>query len=225
MEKAAQKGWRFSRRNPIVRPQTRLTEWRANIIQVRHPDGRPIDGTSVWDLTWAEIEGRRQVVDMVKFLREWVPGFERAEIVDIPPQIGLRETRRVHGEYELTADDVLECRDFEDTIGVNGWPLEAHESGRVAVRWQEARGYNQLPYRIILPQRIDNLLMAGRCASMTHEAQAAARVSGPCFVMGQAAGTAAALSRKDGVSPKQLDVRKLQTQLERDGAYLGTKEL
>jgi hypothetical protein len=107
---------------------------------------------------------------------------------------------------------------------VNGWPVEAHIAGDVKfVFARKRRGFNQLPYRMILPLGIRNLLVAGRCASMTHEGQSSARVSGACFVMGQAAGTAAALALGNGISPEKLDVRELQRQLERDGAYLGTK--
>ena len=93
----------------------------------------------------------------------------------------------------LTESDVLDCANFDDTIGVNGWPLELHMKGDVEFRWTkipESRGFNQLPYRMIVPPAFDNLWVAGRCASMTHEAQSAARVTGACFVMGQAAGSA-----------------------------------
>ena len=88
---------------------------------------------------------------------------------------------------------------------------------------RKERGFNQLPYRMIVPLAIENLLVAGRCASMTHEGQSSARVTGPCFVMGQAAGTAADLALQAGVAPRRLDVKSLQERLERDGAYLGRK--
>ncbi len=109
----------------------------------------------------------------------------------------MRETRRVTGLYQLTADDVVSCASFADTIGVNGWPIENHAAGDVIWRWPDipgSRGFNHLPYRMLVPPGFDNLLVAGRCASMTHEGQSAARVSGGCFVMGQAAGCAAHLS-------------------------------
>lgn len=124
----------------------------------------------------------------------------------------------------LTGEDVLSCADFRDAVGVNGWPLERHVAGDVEWSWPpipRSRGYNQLPYRMCLPQKIDNLLVAGRCASMTHDGQSAARVSGACFVMGQAAGTAGALALKAGVAPCALDVRLLQARLRRDGVFMG----
>jgi hypothetical protein len=158
------------------------------------------------------------------FIRRSTPGFEKAYIVEIAPQIGIRETRRVRGEYMVTVEDVLGCADFADAIGVNGWPVEAHVSGDVNFVFQKAqRGFNQLPYRMIVPQGVKNLFVTGRCASMTHEAQSSARVSGSCFIMGQAAGTAADLALARGIAPREVDVSELQRRLEADGAYLGRK--
>ena len=222
MEEAEAKGRRFPRKKPIVRPQPNPVEWRANLTQIRNPDGTAVSGIDARQLAWGEREGRRQVWDTFQFIREATPGFEQAYIADIAPQIGIRETRRVKGEYMLTEDDVLDCADFADAIGVNGWPVEDHVAGSVDFRFQRnERGYNQLPYRMIVPMGVDNLLVAGRCASMTHGGQSAARVSGPCFVMGQAAGTAAHLALKARTRPRTLDVSVLQAQLKNQGAWLG----
>ena len=222
MEEAEAKGRRFPRKKPIVRPQPNPVEWRANLTQIRNPDGSAVSGIDARQLAWGEREGRRQVWDTFQFIRETAPGFERAYIADIAPQIGIRETRRVKGEYMLTEDDVLDCADFRDAIGVNGWPVEDHVAGSVEFRFQRNdRGYNQLPYRMIVPMGVDNLLVAGRCASMTHGGQSAARVSGPCFVMGQAAGTAAHLALKTRSRLSTLDVAMLQAQLKNQGAWLG----
>ena len=222
MEEAERSGRRFPRRKPIVRPQPNPIEWRANLTQIRNPDGTAVSGIDADQLTYGEIEGRRQCWDTFEFIRGSAPGFERAYIVEIAPQIGIRETRRVRGEYMLSEDDVLDCVDFADAIGVNGWPVEAHVAGDGQFVFpRQKRGFNQLPYRMIVPQKIDNLFVAGRCASMTHGGQSAARVSGPCFVMGQAAGTAAALALQANVAPRRLEVGRLQQALERDGAYLG----
>src|SRR3954471_9730956 len=195
MEKAESEGSRFPRKKPIVRPQPNPAEWRANLTQIRNPDGSAVNGIDAEQLSWGEMEGRRQVRDTFEFIRGVTPGFERAYIADIAPQIGIRETRRMRGEYVLTEDDVLDCADFPDAIGVNGWPVEEHVAGSVEFRFQrKERGFNQLPYRMLLPLKLKNLLIAGRCASMSHGGQSAARVSGPCFAMGQAAGTAAHLA-------------------------------
>ena len=224
MDEAAAKGRVFPRKSPIIRPQKNPMEWRVNVTQLANPDGSPVDATDAVQLSRAEVEGRRQIVDFFQFLRECAPGFENAYILEIAPQVGVRETRRVVGSYQLTESDVLTCASFDDTIGVNGWMVEAHVAGDIVLKWQDtprARGFNHLPYRMLVPQRLDNLLVAGRCASMTHMGQSAARVSGACFAMGQAAGTAAALALAAGVAPRSLGVAGLQRALEAAGAYLG----
>jgi len=212
----------FPRKKPIVRPQRNPLEWRANLTQLRTADGGAIDGTDVDQLTLGELTGRQQALDAFTFIRDRTPGFEDSYIVDIAPQIGIRETRRIIGAYQLTEDDVLGCADFDDTIGVNGWPVEAHVAGTVEFRWQRGeRGFNQLPFRIIVPPATANLYVAGRCASMTHGAQSAARVTGPCFAMGEAAGTAAAMALDAGSSGAAVDIAELQRRLQDQGAYLG----
>src|SRR6185437_8529956 len=109
-------------------------------------DGGAIDGTDVDDLTRGELAGRQQALDAFTFIRDRTPGFGDSYIVDIAPQIGIRETRRIIGPYQLSEEDVLYCADFDDTIGVNGWPVEAHVAGSVEFRWQKReRGFNQIP--------------------------------------------------------------------------------
>jgi FAD dependent oxidoreductase len=224
MEKAEAGGQnRFPRKAAIVRPQRATMEWRVNFTQLARPDGRAINGLEPDDLTRGEIEGRRQALEAFKFLRS-VPGFEDSYIVDLPPQLGIRETRRVIGGYSLSGEDVLGCASFDDSIGVNGWPIESHVAGDVIFTFPpipQSRGFNELPYRMLVPEEIDNLLVAGRCASMTHDGQSAARVSGACFAMGEAAGTAAALALDGGTSPRRVAVDKLQTQLVQHGAFIG----
>jgi len=224
MEAEEREGRRFPRRGAIVRPQRNPIEWRANLTQISRPDGRAASGIDLQELSDGETEGRRQCWEVFQFIRERVPGFEQSYIVEIAPQIGIRETRRVVGGYQLSEADILGCARFADSIGVNPWPVEAHVAGNVVVRFPEAPdacGFNQMPYRMIVPRGVDNLLVAGRCASMTHEGQSAARVSGPCFVMGQAAGLAADLALRDGVRPAAIDVAILQDRLVAGGAWLG----
>jgi hypothetical protein len=232
MHEAEARGVNFPRKGAIVRPQKNTSEWRVNVTQMKHPDGRAIDGTDADELAMGEIFGRSQVYAFYKFLKAEVPGFENAYIIDIPPQLGIRETRRITGAYQLTGDDVVGCASFGDTIGVNGWPLEMHVAGDVVWRWPDipgSRGYNHLPYRMLAPlnargRPFDNLLVAGRCASMTHEGQSAARVSGPCFVMGEAAGTAAHLALKSNVNCSDVSIGTLQEALAANGAFLGRAE-
>ena len=196
-----------------------------NLTQVANPDGTAVDGADAVQFSRGEIEGRRQIADSFAMLRNAIPGFANAYIVDIPPQIGIRETRRIMGDYVLTEDDVLGCASFDDTIGVNGWPIEDHVAGDVIFRWPDipgSRGFNQLPYRMLLPLGLKNVFVVGRCASMTHGGQSAARVSGACFVMGEAAGIAAAMAVAGNGATRHIDVTALQAELTRRGAYLGT---
>jgi FAD dependent oxidoreductase len=213
----------FPRKAVIVRPQRSPVEWRVNFTQLAREDGTAISGLEPDDLTRGEIEGRRQAVNAFNFLRT-VPGFEKSYIVDLPPQLGIRETRRVIGGYMLSGDDVLGCASFDDSIGVNGWPMEQHVAGDVIFRFPpipQSRGFNELPYRMLTPEGIDNLLVAGRCASMTHDGQSAARVSGACFAMGEAAGTAAALALDGNAIPADIAVERLQQALRQGGAFIG----
>jgi hypothetical protein len=231
MRAAQARGEHFARQSPILRPQKNPTEWRANVTQLARADGGPVDGTDARQLSEAESQGRRQAAEFMRFLRRDMPGFDHAYLLDLPPQLGVRETRRIVGDYVLTERDVLSCASFDDTVGVNAWPVEEHLPGRVEFRWPDGtdtaqgrsacRGFNHLPWRMLLPLGIDNLLVAGRCASMTHGGQSAARVSGGCFVMGQAAGTGSVLALRAGCPPRNLAIAPLQDALRRDGAWLG----
>jgi hypothetical protein len=219
MREAASR-YRFPRDGAVLRPQKNPSEWRANVTQIRNADGRAMNALNARELSAGEIEGRRQVVEYMRFLRAEVPGFERATIVEIAPQVGIRESRRVVGDYVLTGEDILGSARFDDAIGVNAWPMELHLDGRIEWRFptSETRGYNDLPVRMLFARNVSNLLVAGRCASMTHEGQSAARASGACFVMGQAAGTIAALVRQHR-QVRGVDVPALQARLRADGAY------
>src|SRR6201991_323609 len=227
MEKAAAAGTHKSpRKGAIVRPQKSGIEWRVNFTQLARSDGRAINGIEPDDLTRGEIDGRRQAIDAFEFLRT-VPGFEKSYIVDLPPQLGIRETRRIVGGYMLSGEDVLGCASFDDSIGVNGWPMEQHVAGDVVFKFPpipESRGFNELPYRMLVPEGLDNLLVAGRCASMTHDGQSAARVSGACFAMGEAAGTAAALALSGNTIPRDIALEKLQQTLTQQGAFIGREQ-
>ena len=224
MEKAEAAGThKFPRKTAIVRPQKSGIEWRVNFTQLARKNGAAINGLEPDDLTRGEIDGRRQAIEAFEFLRT-VPGFENSYIVDLPPQLGIRETRRVIGGYMLSGEDVLGCASFEDSIGVNGWPMESHVAGDVVFKFPpipQSRGFNELPYRMLVPERVDNLLVAGRCASMTHDGQSAARVSGACFAMGEAAGNAAALALSGNTIPRDIAPEKLQQQLKEQGAFIG----
>lgn len=212
--------YRFPREGAILRPQIDPREWRANVTQIRNARGDAMNGVDARELSEGEVEGRRQIGEYFRFLKAEVPGFEQSAIVEIAPQVGIRETRRIEGLYALSGEDILSSARFDDSIGINAWPMEMHAAGRIewAFPRDEQRTYNQLPWRMLVPRGVDNLLVAGRCASMTHEGQSAARASGGCFVMGQAAGTAAASLGTSRFA--DVDVAVLQKTLAADGADL-----
>lgn len=217
--------YQFPREGAILRPQKNPTEWRANVTQIAQANGKAMDATNARQLSHGELAGRQQVGEFFRFLKNEVSGFSQAQITEIAPQVGIRETRRIQGLYALTGDDIVSCASFPDAMGVNAWPMEMHAQGKIEWRFPQApvgpqqRLYNQLPWRMLVPQGVNNLLVAGRCASMTHEGQSAARVSGGCFVMGQAAGTAAA-HLADGAHFSDIAVQALQQRLLSDGCYL-----
>ncbi len=210
----------FPRRGAIVRPQKNPAEWRVNVTQIRNAQGRAMDATDARQLSEGELEGRRQVTEYFRFLKNEVPGFADSAIVDIAPQVGIRETRRICGAYSLTGEDILSSARFDDVIGINAWPMEMHEDGAIVWRFprDDGRAFNDLPWRMLLIPEVPNLLVAGRCASMSHEGQSAARASGGCFAMGQAAGTAAAV--EDAASAfADTNITRLQQCLLQDGVY------
>lgn len=181
-----------------------------------------IDATDTWDLTRAEIEGRRQVMRMVGFFRRHLPGFERASLIATGPFIGVRETRRIIGEYVLTEDDVVEARDFPDNIARGEYPVDIHipDGSGIYQRFVRDGGSYGIPYRCLVPLKVDGLLAAGRCISATHEAIGSAREMGQCMAMGQAAGAAAALALRQGVNVRDVDIGTLRTTLRAQGAVL-----
>lgn len=181
-----------------------------------------LDGTNVFDLTEGEKEGRKQVLMMADFLKEKIPGFEKASISAVGTQIGIRETRRIDGQYSLTIEDVIAGRKYEDTIALSGYPVDIHDPTGKGVQANDIQGDGSygIPYRCLVPKEINNLLIGGRCISTTHEALATTRLSPSCMATGQAAGTAAALSLKERVHPKDLNISLLRERLRENGVVL-----
>lgn len=185
-----------------------------------------IDATDPQALTAAEMEGRKQVQEYVRFLKNEYPGFENAYLASTACSIGIRETRRLKGKYILSGEDVRQGAKFEDAVVCCSAPIEDHVSG-TGVKWQylEAGNYYQIPYRSLLPEKTKNLIVAGRCLSATHEGQASARNSAQCMAMGEAAGLAAALCIEGHSTPGELDVHLLQQELIKQGVLLAPIEV
>jgi hypothetical protein len=176
--------------------------------------GRAPDASDAGELTLAEMLGREQAETCAAFLRSHMPGFADAFVSDTAPRLGVRETRRVHGRYALTEEDVLGGRKFEDGICRSAWPIELHVAdGRTDWRFLEDGLWYTVPYRCLLPEGIENLLVAGRCVSATREAFASVRVLGPCMSEGQAAATAVAIARPRGAGLPAVDAGELRARL------------
>lgn len=184
-----------------------------------------VDATNVDELTAAEQEGRRQAFVYEAFFRDMVPGYEDAKIIGMSHQIGVRETRRVYGEYRLTRDDCLTGRQFGDAVLLCGAPIEDHRAapdGAAETHWEYVHknlAYG-VPYRTLVPRGRDELWVAGRCFSATHDAHASCRSMGQTMSMGQATGVAAAISLRDNVSARDVPIAQLQSQLRALGAVL-----
>jgi glycine/D-amino acid oxidase-like deaminating enzyme len=174
-------------------------------------------------LSQAEMEGRKQAIEYIRFLRDKVPGYEKAQLSTFGMQIGVRETRRVYGEYRLTKDEVLSAKQFDDQIGLCGAPIEDHHGGAdTAWAYLPDGQCVGIPWGTLVPRGSQNLLMAGRCFSSTHDAHASVRSMAQCMAMGQAVGTAAAMMAKDKKLPKEISVNQLQAVLRQNGAILET---
>lgn len=197
-----------------------------NVTKLGDARGRPYNLVIPADLTEAERAGRKQVVLYEEVFRKYVPGFASARVIDIGAGVGIRETRLIHGEKTLTETDVRACVKPADRVACTSWPLENHAAGRGTV-WEflPDREWYGIPYGCLVPRGFDNLMVAGRNLSATHVAQASARVAGPCFAMGEAAGIAAAMSLVRGCAPREVPVNELQDRLEREGAILTPRSL
>jgi hypothetical protein len=177
------------------------------------------DATDAEQLTDAVISARRQVYDVFHFLRKYCPGFASAYLLDTATALGVRESRRIMGDYVLTSGDVKQARTFPDAIARGAYALDVHEAtGEI---WhdhvRDGLAYD-IPYRCLVPQRVENLLVAGRCISVDRQALGSTRVQAQCMATGEAAGTAAALAVKNTTTPRQLPVPLLREALNGSGA-------
>jgi len=190
-----------------------------NITRVLRGNRSP-DPLDTEEVTSAEIDGRRQLKMYLEAFRRFVPGYENAFIADIGSEIGVRESRRIRGDYWLTLDDVLNEARFVDSIACSAWPVEEHGAGR-ATKWVFLKPgtFYELPFRMMLPVGIDGLLVAGRCSSASHDAHASMRIAAVCMALGEAAGVAAAQAGKGDI--RKIDIGALRRQLEKQGAIVG----
>lgn len=198
-------------------------------FQTVHPDEvtvnmtrvQGLDGTDAWDLTRAETELRKQVMQLVPFFRRRVPGFSKAYLTVTGVQAGVRESRRIMGDYVLTAEDIVEGRHFPDIASRYAYPIDIHDPAGKGVKttWLRTGSY-EIPLRTLLPRGLEGLLVSGRAISCTHEALAAIRTMPSAMALGQAAGTAAALAVRKGKGLRQIDLAELHQTLWAQGVNL-----
>ncbi len=186
----------------------------ATYLNMIHLTG--FDGTDVWDLTRSEIEGRYQALQAIKALNHFAPGFEKAKLRTYGMTVGVRDTRKIEGRYNLTADDVRNQARFTDSIGI--FP-EFIDGYGVLVLPTTGR-YYEIPYGALVPRKVENLLVAGRCIAGDEISHASIRSMMCCAVTGQGAGVAAALSIKDNVKVRDVNIGRLQAELKKQGVRI-----
>lgn len=191
--------------------------YRVNVTRVLG-----IDGTKSEDLTRAEIEGRKQVFQLLDFLRKYCPGLENVILLEVASRIGIRETRHIIGDYILSGEDVLNGRKFPDAIARYAYPVDIHDIDGTRGRLEAIRNdYYEIPVGCLRAKKHANLLVAGRCLSADHIAHGSVRAIPACYATGQAAGALAALAVRQGVSDsRQVEVRLLQDVLRGQGAII-----
>jgi len=213
---ARQRGeWDVPRRRVCFISTMRADEVAVNMTRVLD-----VDATDAGDLTRGELEARGQIDQVVNLLRKYVPGFADSQLATTAPMLGIRETRRILGDYVLTGEDVLQGRRFADEVLLGGYQVDIHSPVDGTTVNLLPEGAYGIPYRCLLPQRVANLLVGGRCISATHEGQAATRVMVTCMATGEAAGCAAAMAAAADRAPRQVDVGRLRDRLGEQGACL-----
>lgn len=188
-----------------------------------------VDSTRAADLTRATIEGRRQAHHLAHVFRRVVPGMQNCYLISTAPSLGLRESRRIRGVVSLTSADLMAQREWPDSIGYGSFFIDIHNPagpGMGERTWRPPKGFHyQIPYRALVPESVDNLLVAGRCVSADHAALGSLRIMATCTVMGEAAGTAAVLSIHEEVPPRDLDSALLSRQLKKQNAIIDSADI
>lgn len=180
------------------------------------------DPTDPIAVSKAEVIARAQIREMVEFLKENSEAFKNASISDIAADIGVRESRKLVGEHVLTVEELKACTKFEDAIALGNYDVDIHNpEGAGTSHYMFAPGeYYTIPYRSLLPKELDNLLVAGRCLSATHEAQASVRIMPICAAMGEAAGVALAVAKSTGKNTHTVDIATVRDELKKNGAAI-----
>lgn len=198
--------YQLPRHHVYIFPLPNTGEVLCNMTRITYPDGRIPLGTNSADLTFAEIEGRKQAREYARFLTDQVPAFRNAYLSKTGTQVGIRQSRSIVGKGKLLNDDVAQARKSKHAISFSAWPMEIHNTGEVKIVQLENDFYD-IPFETLIPQNATNYLVAGRCMSAEHEALASARVTAQCFGMGYAAGAACGLLLRENMEAFELDGR------------------
>lgn len=182
-----------------------------------------LNPTDPFDLSKAEVEAREQAAELFGFLKANAAGFEDADMLSSAPEIGVRESRMIEGLHTLTGEELKSCVHFDDSIAAGNYDIDIHspDGGGTSHYYFAPGEYYTIPYRCLLPRGIKNLLIAGRCISVTHDVQASIRIMPICTCLGEAAGTAAVAAKANGICARDADVRLIQTMLRENGAFIG----
>lgn len=191
------------------------------IINMTHVSEKsPVDA---FDLTFAEIDGRKQAHETFNTFKKYVPGFENAHLISTGPNIGIRESRKIDGLYKLTAEDLVQSVMFPDAVAMGGYPIDVHNPGgkrSTPMPKLKPGSWYSIPYRCLVTDKVSNLVVAGRCISTTHQACGATRVTPILMGIAQGSGTAAAIAANENIHVKDVDTEKLRALLRKDGAFL-----
>ncbi len=223
IRKAREKGDVLLNPNDLLCSADPLHKHSPNVRHINFTRIQRHSAVNADEITQAEMEGRAQIEETIRFLQKYIPGCEKAHLVSTPPKIGIRESRRITGDYVLTGEDVRNGKNFPDTIARGIYLLDIHNLTEIGEpsTLEFLDGPYSIPYRSLLPKDLNGIIVAGRCISGDHTALASYRIQSHCMAMGQAAGIAAALAADRGIEPRAIDQALLHRRLVEAGANIG----
>ncbi len=216
---------KYKAEGKIKNPRENVLVFKTIIPNVLHFNTTRVvklNPTNMFDVTKAELEAREQMYELLDFLKENFEEFKNAQIVASATEIGIRESRMAVGEYTLTGNQLRKCAKFDDSVATGNYDIDIHnpEGEGTSHYYFPAGEYYEIPYRCLIPKNAENLLVAGRCISVDHEAQASIRIMPIVCTLGQAAGTAVAIAKQSKTNVQKVNIKKLQEVLLQNGAVI-----
>lgn len=213
------KAYNTPRHKVWVFPTPQKGVFLMNCTRLAGQDGRSLNVVDPVDFTYSEIQGRRQAREYHRFFKDKVRGFANSQLIDMPPEVGIRQTRTIAGEATLTNEQVASCYKPEDGVVRSSWPIEMHSGEKSKLHWLK-EDYYEIPYGTLVPKGLDNVIVAGRCLSAEHEALASARVTAQCFELGHAAATATLQKLEKSINYREVNVQELRGEMRSAGSTL-----